>query len=78
MSLRILPRRLLGVAVDERFLDHRRRSSTLAMIAGALVSGGLFEYRLIAQHRWDWEMGGVLLAMVATKLTAMAWYRFND
>jgi len=78
MSPRMLSRRVLGVTVDERFLDHRRRSSTFAMMAGALVSGVLFEYHLLAQHRWDWEMGGVLLAMVATKLTAMAWYRFTD
>jgi hypothetical protein len=78
MSSRILPRKILGVTVDERFLDHRRRSSTLAMIAGALVSGSLFEYRLIAQHRYDWGMAAVLLAMLATKLTAMTWLRFAD
>lgn len=70
--------RILGVRVDERFLDHRRRSSTFAMIAGALVSGGLFEYHLIRQHRYEWELGAVLLAMVTTKLAAMAWYRFTD
>lgn len=77
-SRRLFSRKVLGVTVDERFLDHRRRSSTFAMMAGALVSGGLFEYHLLRQHTYDWEMGGVLLAMVATKLTAMAWYRFTD
>ena len=70
--------RIFGVSVDERFLDHRRRSSTLATIVGAVASGGLFEYHLIRQHRYDWEMAAVLLAMVATKLAAMTWYRFTD
>lgn len=68
----------LPSAVDERFLDHRRRSSTFAMMAGALASAGLLEYHLIRQHRVDWELASILLAMLVTKLTAMAWYRFND
>jgi hypothetical protein len=72
-----MSRRILGVDVDERFLDHRRRSSTFAMMAGAVVSGGLFEYHLIRQHRCEWELLWVLLAMVAVKLAAMAWFRLT-
>ena len=64
--------------VDERFLDHRRRSSTFAMMAGALISGGLFEYHLLAQHRIEWELAAVLGGMVVTKLTAFAWFRLRD
>lgn len=64
--------------IDERFLEHRRRSSTFALMAGALVSGGLAEYRLLHDHRFDWELFAVLAAMVTVKLTAMAWFRFND
>lgn len=67
-----------GPKIDERFLDHRRRSSTFAMMAGAVVSGGLFEYHLIHDHRLDWGLGSVLVAMVVVKLTAMAWYHFTD
>ncbi len=63
--------------VDERFLDHRRRSSTFAMMAGALISGGLLEYHLLAQHRIDWELAAVLAGMVVTKLTAFAWFRLR-
>jgi hypothetical protein len=69
--------RILGVSVDERFLDHRRRSSTFAMMAGAVVAGGLFEYHLIAQHRCDWDLAAVLVGMVTVKLTAFAWFRFR-
>ncbi len=67
-----------GRVVDERFLDHRRRSSTWALMTGALVSGGLAEYHLFHDHRIDWEMFAVLFAMVIVKLAALAWYRFND
>jgi len=69
-----IPNRVL----DERFLEHRRRSSTFALMAGALVSGGLAEYHLLRQHYIDWGLFSVLLAMVTVKLTAMAWFRLNS
>lgn len=69
-----IPNRL----IDERFLEHRRRSSTFALMAGALVSGGLAEYHLLHDHRIDWGLFSVLFAMVFVKLTAMAWFRFHD
>ncbi len=71
-------RRILGVTVDERFLNHRRRSTSFAAIAGGVVSGGLFEYKLIRDHQISWELLSVLLAMVAVKFAAMAWYHFTD
>lgn len=64
--------------IDERFLDHRRRSSTFAMMAGAVVSGGLAEYHILHDHRIDWELFAVLAAMVLVKLSAMAWFRLHD
>jgi hypothetical protein len=70
--------RILGITVDERFLDHRRRSTTFAAMAGALVSGGLFEYHLIRDHRYAWELGAVLLAMVVVKLSSMLWLHLTD
>lgn len=69
-----IPNRL----IDERFLEHRRRSSTFAVMAGALLSGGLFEYHLVAQHRIDWELAAVLGGMVITKLSAFTWFRLHD
>ncbi len=64
--------------IDERFLDRRRRSSTYAVMAGALVSGGFFEYELLRHHRIDWELFAVLASMVVVKLGAMAWFHFTD
>jgi hypothetical protein len=73
-----MTRRILGIPIDERFLDHRRRSTSLAAMAGAVVSGGLFEYRLIHEHHVAWELLSVLLAMIVVKFAAMAWYHFTD
>jgi hypothetical protein len=70
--------RIFGVSIDERFLEHRRRSTSFAALAGAVVAGGLFEYRLIRYHQVVWELMAVLLAMVVVKFAVMAWFHFTD
>jgi hypothetical protein len=69
---------VLGKFVDERFLEHRRRSSSLAAIAGVCVAGGIFEYRLIAQHVIDWNLFAVVVIMAVVKMGMFTWYRMND
>jgi len=68
---------VLGKYVDERFLDYRRRSSSLAGIVGALVAVALFEYRYFHDHIVSWDLLAVALAMVIVKMTMMVWYRVN-
>jgi hypothetical protein len=69
---------LICANIDERFLDHRRRSTSLAAMAGAITTGGIWEYDWIARHFWNWELFSILIAMVVTKLAAMTWYHFTD
>ncbi len=69
---------VLGINVDERFLQHRQRSTSLSAFAAALVTGGLFEYHLLRQHVIRWELAAILLTMVLAKFAAMAWYHFTD
>lgn len=69
---------LLGLAVDERFLNHRLRSTSLGGIAGALLAIGLFEYHLLREHVFRWELLAVGVTMVTVKLAAMLWYHFTD
>jgi hypothetical protein len=64
--------------VDERFLDHRRRSTSAGGMAGAAVAGGLFLYRLWAQHVYAWDLLGVLAAIAGVKLAVLLWYRLRD
>jgi hypothetical protein len=69
---------ILGKFVDERFLDHRLRSTSMAAIAGCLVAVGIFEYRLIFQHVVSWDLFAVASAMAAIKVGMMLWYCLTD
>jgi hypothetical protein len=77
MTIPIL-KRWTGRLVDERFLNYRLRSSSYAGMAGALVLGIIFEYRIFAKHHISWDLLEVLGAMVAVKLSLMAWYLLRE
>lgn len=64
--------------VDERFLEHRRRSSSVASFAGAIIAVGIFEYRILWEHRISWDLLAIVAAMAAVKMGTFAWYRMND
>jgi hypothetical protein len=64
--------------VDERFLTHRLRSTSLAGIVGGVVALLLFEYRLYHDHVLNWDLLVVGLTFVVVKLGALAWYRLRD
>jgi hypothetical protein len=68
----------LGNLVDERFLEHRRRSTSLAGILGGLVAIGLWAYRFYGDHVWSWDLFTVVMTITGTKLALMLWYRFTD
>ena len=73
MNIPILKRLL-----DERFFEHRRRSTSIAGIVAAEAALLLFVYRLYVDHvvRWDLFAIGALFAVV--KLGMMAWYYLTD
>ncbi len=68
----------LSRAIDERFLTHRRRSTSTAGIASALLSVVLFEYRLLVNHVWRWDLLAVGLTFVVIKLGLMTWFYLTD
>src|SRR5438477_2123764 len=47
---------ILGGQIDERFLMHRLRSTSLAAMAGGALALGLFLYHYWFQHVWNWEL----------------------
>jgi hypothetical protein len=69
---------ILGKFVDERFLEHRRRSSSIAGIFCACVAVGLFEYRFFFNHIWSWDLFALAVGFVTIKMSLFAWYRFKD
>jgi hypothetical protein len=69
---------ILGIEIDERFLEHRRRSTSLAGIVGAFVAVGLFLYRLYFDHFLSWDLFAVAATIGLVKLMLMAWYLLTD
>jgi hypothetical protein len=69
---------ILGQFVDERFLEHRRRSTSAAGLAGALVALCVFEYRIFAKHVVSWDLLAILATMFAVKMALMIWYKMRD
>lgn len=67
-----------GRMIDERFLEHRRRSTSMGAMAGTLVAAGLYFYRYFAQHVVSWDLFAVLAAMAVVKMSFMIWYRTRD
>ena len=68
----------IGRFVDERFLEHRRRSTSAAGIAGALVALVLAEYHIFHDHVIPWDLIIVLGSIVLVKMGLMLWFRWKD
>ena len=64
--------------IDERFLTHRLKSTSLAGVIGGLVAIGLFAYHYYAEGIWSWDLFAVAATLAAVKLAAMAWFHFTD
>jgi hypothetical protein len=64
--------------VDERFLEHRRRSSSTAGFVTLLVAGAFFEYRIFVGHVISWDLLAVISTFAIVKISLFFWYRFND
>lgn len=69
---------ILGGVIDERFLRHRLRSTSTAGMAGCVVAMGLFMYRNVTSHVWDWGLFAVGATMAIVKVALMTWYRVRD
>ena len=67
-----------GVTIDERFLAHRQRSTSLAGLAAALAAGGLFLFRLFHDQVWNFDLLAVLALMVLVKFGALTYFRLTD
>jgi hypothetical protein len=69
---------IVGTVIDERFLNHRLKSTSFAGIVGAVMAIGLFEYRYFFTHIFSWDLLAVACTFVVVKLAVLAWYRFTD
>jgi hypothetical protein len=69
---------LLSKVADERFLEHRRRSSSTAGIMGGMLAILLLAYRFYVDHHWSWDLFAVAITIVAVKVTLMTFYSLRD
>ena len=70
--------KFLGKTIDERFLAHRRQSTSIAGIVGGALAICLFEWRYFVNHLWSWDLFAVGLTFVGVKLALMAFYYLTD
>jgi hypothetical protein len=70
--------RLFGGRIDERFLNHRLRSTSLAGIIGGITASLLFAYRFYVNHVWSWDLLSIALTIVGVKMAMMLWYVLTD
>ena len=64
--------------IDERFLMHRLRSTSIGGIAGGILAMGLFAYHFYHDHVWNWELLSIGLTIAAVKWGLMLWFRLRD
>ena len=69
---------VLGRQIDERFLAHRLRSTSIASMAGGGLAMGLFIYHEWVHHVWNWELFAIGLTMAVVKQGLMLWYHFTN
>lgn len=69
---------LLSRVVDERFLEHRRRSTSTAGVIVAASSILVFSYRFYVRHWWSWDLLAVGVGFVVIKLALMTFYYLTD
>ncbi|HEU4889173.1 MAG TPA: hypothetical protein VFV49_14905 [Thermoanaerobaculia bacterium] len=64
--------------VDERFLTHRLRSTSIAGVTVGVLSICLFAYRYYHDHIWSWDLLALNLTFIGVKLALLTWYRLTD
>jgi hypothetical protein len=69
---------ILNRLIDERFWTHRQRSTSVAGIASGAFSIGLFYYRYIHDHVFNWDLLAVGLLFVVMKMGLMTYYALTD
>jgi protein-S-isoprenylcysteine O-methyltransferase Ste14 len=69
---------ILGKAIDERFLMHRLKSTSIGGMAAGVLAMGLFAYRYYFDHVWSWDLLAVGFTMAAVKWALMLWFHRTD
>ncbi len=69
---------LLSRLVDERFLAHRQRATSIGGTAAAVLAICLFAWRFYVDSIWSWDLLAVGLTAVVVKIVVMIWSGLKD
>jgi len=69
---------LLSRLVDERFLAHRQRATSIGGTAAAVLAICLFAWRYYVDHVWSTDLLAVGLTAVGVKIAVMIWSGLRD
>jgi hypothetical protein len=64
--------------IDERFLMHRTKSTSIGGMAATALTGALFFYNLFSLHLLRWDLFAIVATAAIVKISVLAWYRLND
>lgn len=67
---------ILGT-IDERFLTHRLRSTSIGGLSAVLVAAVFFFYNL-SHHVIRWDLFAIVATAAVVKMGVMVWYRLRD
>jgi hypothetical protein len=67
---------ILGT-IDERFLTHRLRSTSIGGLAAVLLAAAMFFYNL-ADHIIRWDLFAIVATAAVVKIVVLVWYRMRD
>lgn len=67
---------ILGT-IDERFLAHRLRSTSIGGLSAVLVAAAFFFYNL-SHHVIRWDLFAIVVTAGVVKVGVMVWYRLRD
>ena len=67
---------ILGT-IDERFLTHRLRSTSIGGLAAILAAAAFFFYNLF-HHVIRWDLFAIVATAAIVKMGLMVWYRMRD
>lgn len=70
--------KLFEWVMDERFLMHRLRSTSLAGVAGGVAAMLLFAWRFYVGHVWSWDLLAVGFTIVIVKWVVMLYFRLTN
>lgn len=64
--------------IDERFLTHRLRSTSVGGLSAVLLAAAFFFYHLFTQHIVQWEFFAIVATAAVIKMSLLIWYRTHD